>query len=151
MGAVGHHGMLLRRKFHNIYVPVEVHLETSEIRRSAATGFALRKSYEEGGEILVKLPSKSSWAGYWHANDATSKKLVENVFKPGDVYFRTGDALRRDSDGFWYFIDRLGMSVCPPLLAEFHLIGQKATHIVGKERMFPQRRCQLSWVATPIS
>lgn len=34
--------------------------------------------------------------------------MARDVFKKGDVYFRTGDALRRDSDGRWFFCDRLG-------------------------------------------
>lgn len=108
LGAVGHHGLLLRRKFHDIYLPVETDPETGDIWRSPSTGFARRKPYEEGGEILVKLPSKSAWAGYFNAEEATRKKLVENVFQAGDLYYRTGDSLRRDSDGLWYFMDRLG-------------------------------------------
>ena len=31
-----------------------------------------------------------------------------NVFKKGDLFYRTGDALRRDADGLWFFMDRLG-------------------------------------------
>jgi acyl-CoA synthetase (AMP-forming)/AMP-acid ligase II len=30
------------------------------------------------------------------------------VFQKGDLYYRSGDALRRDDDGRWYFLDRLG-------------------------------------------
>jgi fatty-acyl-CoA synthase len=30
------------------------------------------------------------------------------VFEPGDVWFRTGDLMRRDQNGFFYFVDRLG-------------------------------------------
>nr|Q8J0E9.1 RecName: Full=Isopenicillin N epimerase component 1; Short=IPN epimerase component 1; AltName: Full=Isopenicillin N epimerase acyl-CoA synthase component [Hapsidospora chrysogena]CAD45625.1 isopenicillin N-CoA synthetase [Hapsidospora chrysogena] len=108
LGAVGHHGWLLRRKFHNDYVPVRIDPETGDIWRSPKTGFAERLPYERGGEILARLPSRSAWAGYWHAEEATQKKLVENVFEKGDLYFRTGDALRRDADGHWYFLDRLG-------------------------------------------
>ncbi|KXX82825.1 Isopenicillin N epimerase component 1 [Madurella mycetomatis] len=108
IGAIGHHGWLLRRKFHQAYVPVHIDPETGEVWRSPETGFARRVPYDKGGEILVKLPSRSAWAGYWHAQEATEKKLLENVFEKGDLYFRTGDALRRDADGHWYFIDRLG-------------------------------------------
>jgi len=39
---------------------------------------------------------------------ATEKKLLRNVFKKGDQYFRSGDLLRRDTDGFYYFVDRIG-------------------------------------------
>ncbi|WEW54858.1 long-chain fatty acid transporter fat1 [Emydomyces testavorans] len=108
LGAVGHHGWLLRKKYADIYVPVETDMETGDIWRSPESGFARRVPYQEGGEILVRLPSKSAWRGYWKADEATEKKLVRDVFHQGDLFYRTGDALRRDADGFWYFMDRLG-------------------------------------------
>jgi fatty-acyl-CoA synthase len=33
---------------------------------------------------------------------------MEDVFRKGDKYFRTGDLLSRDLRGFYYFEDRLG-------------------------------------------
>lgn len=45
---------------------------------------------------------------YWNDPNATAKKFERNVFKEGDLFYRTGDALRRTSDGRWFFIDRLG-------------------------------------------
>ncbi len=30
------------------------------------------------------------------------------MFSAGDLWYRTGDLMRRDDDGFYYFIDRLG-------------------------------------------
>lgn len=106
--SVGHHGAILRRKFHNIFIPVEIDHEAGTIARDPKTGFAKRKSYEEGGEILVALPSEDAFVGYYNNPEATSKKFERNVFKKGDLYYRTGDALRRDKDGRWFFLDRLG-------------------------------------------
>ncbi|MCJ1285269.1 hypothetical protein MMC26_004609 [Xylographa opegraphella] len=108
MNAVGHHGLIMRYLFHETYVPVEVDIETNEIVRSPKTGFARRKSYVEGGEILVKLPNKTAFPGYWGSSESTAKKYAHDVFKKGDVYYRTGDALRRTDDGHWIFLDRLG-------------------------------------------
>ena len=117
LGAVGHHGWLLRRWYHNMLVPVKIDPETGDVWRSPETGLAQRLPYEEGGELLVKLLSREAWAGYYEADEATKKKLMFDVFEPGDVYFRTGDALRRDNNGHWYFLDRLGRS--NPNLTDF--------------------------------
>lgn len=76
--------------------------------RSPRTGFARRRKYEDGGELLVRMANKAFWPGYWQAEKATESKFVQNVFEKGDLYYRVGDALRRDQDGLWYFIDRLG-------------------------------------------
>lgn len=105
---VGHHGAILRAMLHNTYVPVAIDHETGDIWRDPNTGFAKRTSYEEGGEILVKIPNKEAFQGYWRNEGATDKKYAANVFKKGDVWYRCGDALKRDSDGKWYFLDRLG-------------------------------------------
>jgi fatty-acyl-CoA synthase len=40
--------------------------------------------------------------------DATEQKLVRNAFARGDAWFRTGDLLRRDAEGYYYFVDRIG-------------------------------------------
>lgn len=94
--------------YRNTYVPVEINAETNEIVRDAKTGFAKRKPYEEGGEILVQLPHESAFVGYYNNPSATEKKFERNVFRKGDLFYRTGDALRRTSDGRWFFLDRLG-------------------------------------------
>jgi acyl-CoA synthetase (AMP-forming)/AMP-acid ligase II len=54
------------------------------------------------------MPSEKAFVGYWNNADATQKRFERNVFKKGDLFYRTGDALRRDADGRWYFMDRLG-------------------------------------------
>jgi fatty-acyl-CoA synthase len=41
---------------------------------------------------------------------ASDEKIVQNVFKKGDAYFRTGDLLSKDRCGFIHFEDRLGDS-----------------------------------------
>lgn len=95
-------------KFHNAYIPVKVDHETGDIWRDPITGFAQRVPYEEGGEILVALPNKEAFQGYLKSPEATEKKLCIDVFNKGDLFYRTGDALRQNSDGLWYFLDRLG-------------------------------------------
>lgn len=108
-GHVGHHGALMRRRYHDIFVPVQIDFEKGDtIYRDPNTGFAKRNSYEEGGEILVACQSEKDFVGYWNNPEATQKRFERDVFTKGDLFYRTGDALRRDNDGRWYFLDRLG-------------------------------------------
>lgn len=107
--SVGHHGWIFRQLFRRTYVPVALDPDTGDIWRDPSTGFAKRAPYKEGGEIIVKLPEEKAWQGYHGSVEASQKKLARDVFKKGDVYYRTGDALRRTDDGLWYFMDRLGM------------------------------------------
>jgi len=39
---------------------------------------------------------------------ATNDKLVRDVEKKGDQWFRSGDILRKDSSSYVYFVDRIG-------------------------------------------
>lgn len=105
---VGHHGLLFRLLLHNVFIPLKIDHETGDIWRDPKTGFGKRVTYEEGGEIVVTVPNKEAFQGYWKSPSATNKKFAANVFKKGDLYYRSGDALRRDSDGKWFFLDRLG-------------------------------------------
>lgn len=109
VGHVGHHGALLRRRYKDFYVPVAIDYENGDqIWRDSKTGFAQRNKYEDGGQILIACQSESDFGGYWNNPEATKKKFERDVFKKGDLYYATGDMLRRDSDGRWYFMDRLG-------------------------------------------
>ena len=106
-GYVAHHGLILRNMYQDVFVPVMIDHETGGIWRDK-NGFAKRMSYEQGGEIIVKITNEKDFVGYWKAEEATEKKFERNVFKEGDIWYRTGDALRRDAEGRWSFMDRLG-------------------------------------------
>jgi acyl-CoA synthetase (AMP-forming)/AMP-acid ligase II len=91
---VGHHGAIMRFINRNTIVPVLVDQATGAIARDPKTGFAYRQPYEKGGEIIVRVPDV--------------KKFERDVFEKGDLWYRSGDALRRTPDGRWFFLDRLG-------------------------------------------
>lgn len=107
-GCVGHHGLIFRRILQDVYIPVLIDHDTGGIWRDPNTGFAKRTSYDEGGELLVAVPNREAFGGYWRNPEATNKRFATDVFKKGDLYYRSGDALRRSADGHWYFLDRLG-------------------------------------------
>lgn len=106
--SVGHHGAIQRTRMSSTYVPVLIDPVTNEVARHPKTGFAMRQPYSTGGEIIVALPNERAFPGYYGNPEATSKKYERDVFRKGDLYYRTGDALRRTDDGRWFFMDRLG-------------------------------------------
>jgi fatty-acyl-CoA synthase len=64
------------------------------------------------GEAVGRIGNKthhetSSFDGYTD-RIATESKIIRTVLRPGDKWFRTGDLMRRDHAGFFYFVDRLG-------------------------------------------
>ena len=53
------------------------------------------------------LGAGGAFEGY--TNDKESeRKILRNVFEKGDAWYRTGDLMRRDARGFFYFVDRIG-------------------------------------------
>ena len=85
--------------------------ERAELARNEQ-GFCIPCAPNEAGEALariVKDPSQvgSRFEGYTDA-DASESKLLRDVFEPGDVWFRTGDLMRKNDKGFFYFVDRIG-------------------------------------------
>merc|ERR1712054_454990 len=40
--------------------------------------------------------------------EATKKKIINDVFKKNDKWFRSGDLLKMDKNGYVYFVDRIG-------------------------------------------
>jgi fatty-acyl-CoA synthase len=73
-------------------------------------GFLVECAPDEPGELLGRTGGMMHYDGYANDRAATERKLVRDAFEKGDSWFRTGDLLRRDRDGFFYFVDRLGDS-----------------------------------------
>jgi fatty-acyl-CoA synthase len=72
-------------------------------------GFCIECAPGETGEAIGQIldePGKS-FEGYSRAAD-TEKKILRNVFAIGDAWFRTGDLMKRDELGYFYFVDRIG-------------------------------------------
>lgn len=76
-----------------------------------ADGFLVECEPGEAGELLGRTDrGMMHYDGYANDAAATARKLVRDAFEPGDSWFRTGDLLRRDRDGYFYFVDRIGDS-----------------------------------------
>jgi fatty-acyl-CoA synthase len=75
-------------------------------------GFCIKCPPDEVGEVISQIlddPSKPSQRFEGYADKAaTDKKILQDVFEKGDAWFRTGDLMRKDAHGYFYFIDRTG-------------------------------------------
>ncbi|KAI7886071.1 acetyl-CoA synthetase-like protein [Lichtheimia hyalospora FSU 10163] len=111
--------------------------------------------YMEPGEMLLGITTqggRSEFHGYYKNKQATDKKLIHDVFQKGDVYFRTGDLLKRNKEGMYYFVDRLGdtfrwksenvattevtQAICKyPAIAEANVFGVTVPHMSGRAGM----------------
>ncbi len=74
-----------------------------------ADGFCERCADGEIGEALGRIGADPAarFEGYSEAAE-TAKKILRDVFEPGDAWMRTGDLMRRDAQGFYAFVDRIG-------------------------------------------
>jgi fatty-acyl-CoA synthase len=63
----------------------------------------------EAGECLgeIKRDARTAYVGYAD-RAASEKKVLRDAFRAGDAWFRTGDLLKQDADGYFYFVDRIG-------------------------------------------
>ncbi len=105
-GAVGRIPRYLRSKF-NIRI-VKFDVEAEEPIRGT-DGNCIEVKPGEVGECIGHIGSdaRSNYVGYAD-KAATEKKVLKDVFSKGDAWFRTGDLMRIDSDGYIYFVDRIG-------------------------------------------
>lgn len=108
-GAVGRIPKWVERKF--VIRIVKFDVEKEEAIRGA-DGFCIQCAPNEVGEIIGEIindPEKpiNRFEGYAEAG-ATSKKILNDVFKKGDSWFRSGDLMRKDELGYYYFVDRIG-------------------------------------------
>jgi fatty-acyl-CoA synthase len=85
-------------------------VESGEPQRNA-DGFCVRCLANEVGEAVGLIPASLDLAGRFEGYadpEASARKVLRNVFADGDSWYRTGDLMRRDERGFYYFVDRVG-------------------------------------------
>lgn len=72
-------------------------------------GRLIECAVDEPGELLVRARARGVGVYHGYVDVAASEaRLLRSAFRPGDALFRTGDVLRRDRDGFYYFVERRG-------------------------------------------
>ncbi len=75
-------------------------------------GHCIECGPDEVGEAIGRIPEDKEapigrFEGYT-TKEETEKKILRDVFDDGDAWFRTGDLLRCDAEGYYYFVDRIG-------------------------------------------
>lgn len=108
-GAVGRIPPYLTHRFSPALVKIDIETR-APIRNDE--GFCIPCARNEAGEALGRLTSDplqigSKFEGYTD-EQASERKVLRDVFEAGDGWIRTGDLMRRDEKGFFYFVDRIG-------------------------------------------
>jgi fatty-acyl-CoA synthase len=75
-------------------------------------GLCIRCGVNEVGEAIGQIAGAASkhggrFEGYADTT-ASEKKVLRDVFAEGDAWYRTGDLMRKDAQGYFYFVDRVG-------------------------------------------
>ena len=108
-GAVGRIPKWAERRF--VIKIVRFDVETEQPVRDAQ-GFCIECAPDEVGEMVGEIlddPLKPSARFEGYADQAaTEKKILRDVRAKGDIWFRTGDLLRKDANRYFYFVDRIG-------------------------------------------
>ena len=106
VGAVGRAPKWLRSRFNFRIIRFDVEHE-EPVR--GANGLCVEAAPDEVGECVGQIGGEARQAYSGYADRAASeKKVLHDVFERGDAYFATGDLMRRDHDGYFYFVDRIG-------------------------------------------
>jgi len=72
-------------------------------------GLCIECGPDEVGEAVGRISARAGrgFEGY-SDKKASEKKILHDVMRRGDAWFRTGDLMRRDAHGYFYFVDRMG-------------------------------------------
>ena len=71
-------------------------------------GFCIPCEIDEVGEAIGEIQIDAGGFDGYVDKQATQKKILRDVFTKDDQWFRSGDLLSRDKDGYFYFVDRIG-------------------------------------------
>jgi fatty-acyl-CoA synthase len=109
VGAIGRVPPFLSHRFPLALVSFDA--EAGEPVRDA-NGRCISCAAGETGEAIGRIRGAAAqpsgaFEGYTSADD-TERKILRNVFEDGDAWYRTGDLMRMDAGGFFYFVDRIG-------------------------------------------
>jgi len=108
VGAIGRIPPLLAHRFPAAIVKVGAEYG-SPLR--GKDGLCIACPRNEVGEAIGRIGTAEEgggrFEGYTDAGE-TEKKILRDVLAKGDAWFRSGDLMRQDEQGFFHFVDRVG-------------------------------------------
>jgi fatty-acyl-CoA synthase len=107
-GAIGRIPPLLAHRFPAAIVKVDPD-NGAPLRGS--DGLCVACARNEPGEAVGRIGTADAGGGRFEGytdRTETEKKILRDVFAKGDAWFRTGDLMRLDEQGFFHFVDRVG-------------------------------------------
>jgi fatty-acyl-CoA synthase len=111
VGAIGRVPPFLKHRFPLALVKFD---DAADAPVRDSSGRCIRCATGEPGEAIGRIKSGKdasdaggAFEGYSSAAE-TERKVLRDVFEAGDAWYRTGDLMRMDSGGSYYFVDRIG-------------------------------------------
>ena len=106
-GKVGAVGRFPFQALTNIRL-IRYDLETDSHPRDER-GLCIECADDEPGELVARIDRTPHTRFEGYTSEAeTERTVLRDVFRKGDSWFRSGDLLSRDADGYYYFVDRIG-------------------------------------------
>jgi fatty-acyl-CoA synthase len=108
VGSIGKVPPLLAHRFPAALVKID---EEHGVPLRDDDGLCILCGINEVGEAIGRIGRAADGGGRFEGytdKGETEKKILRNVFAEGDAWFRTGDLMRKDEQGYFYFIDRIG-------------------------------------------
>jgi fatty-acyl-CoA synthase len=108
VGAIGRIPPLLAHRFPAAIVKVDPD-HGAPLRGDDGRCIACARN--EPGEAIGRIGTADEAGGRFEGytdTAETEKKILRDVFAGGDAWFRTGDLMRLDEQGFFHFVDRVG-------------------------------------------
>jgi len=106
-GAIGRVPRWLKKRV-NVRL-IQFDIETEQPVRGPS-GLAIECGPGQVGLCIGQIgggDARTEYTGYLD-KAASDKKVLRDVFARGDAWFSTGDLMRMDADGYFYFVDRVG-------------------------------------------
>ena len=107
-GAIGRIPPFLRHRFPTAIVKFDADLGMPP---RGADGLCVLAETGEAGEALGRIGDGSDASGRFEGYTSSvesERKILRDVLRKGDMWFRTGDLMRVDAAGYYYFVDRIG-------------------------------------------